>query len=395
MVESTALGGQAGSSRRIENYLGFPAGITGVELTSRADHAGAQVRREAGDAVSRDRARARRRRAPRRGARGRARGRRRAVVLATGAEYRRLPLDELSDYEGTSVFYAAGPPEAQACGASRVGRGRRRQLRRPGRGLARPRRRARHAPASPRRPPRDDVRLPDPRARALRRRHPRPQRDRGAPRQRGAPRGGHAHRRHAPRRSRSSSSSSARGRARSGSATRSRGTTTASSSPATPPEPPTCSRRACRASSPPATCARARRSAARPPSAKARWPCSSCTSISRRSSRRRFDERARLHPSRPDRGARAAREVDGCEDCLRIGGKWLHLRICLTCGHVGCCDNSPNRHATAHYHATRPTRSSARSSRARTGAGATSTTSRSLIDGISGETRIPPSPLLQ
>src|SRR5207248_9069299 len=40
----------------------------------------------------------------------------RAVVLATGAEYRRLPLADLSDYEGTSVFYAAGPPEAQACG---------------------------------------------------------------------------------------------------------------------------------------------------------------------------------------------------------------------------------------------------------------------------------------
>ena len=40
--------------------------------------------------------------------------------------------------------------------------------------------------------------------------------------------------------------------------------------------------------------------------------------------------------------------VDGCEDCLRIGGKWLHLRICLSCGHVGCCDDSPNRHARAH-----------------------------------------------
>ena len=46
-------------------------------------------------------------------------------------------------------------------------------------------------------------------------------------------------------------------------------------------------------------------------------------------------------------------EVEGCEDCLRTGGKWLHLRICLSCGHVGCCDDSPNRHATAHYHATR------------------------------------------
>jgi uncharacterized UBP type Zn finger protein len=40
--------------------------------------------------------------------------------------------------------------------------------------------------------------------------------------------------------------------------------------------------------------------------------------------------------------------VPGCEDCLAIGGKWLHLRICLQCGHVGCCDDSPNRHATAH-----------------------------------------------
>jgi uncharacterized UBP type Zn finger protein len=41
----------------------------------------------------------------------------------------------------------------------------------------------------------------------------------------------------------------------------------------------------------------------------------------------------------------------GCEDCLRIGGQWVHLRMCMSCGHVGCCDNSPNRHATAHFHA--------------------------------------------
>ncbi|HEU0025052.1 MAG TPA: UBP-type zinc finger domain-containing protein [Thermoleophilaceae bacterium] len=40
--------------------------------------------------------------------------------------------------------------------------------------------------------------------------------------------------------------------------------------------------------------------------------------------------------------------VDGCEDCLASGGRWMHLRICLECGHVGCCDTSPNRHATAH-----------------------------------------------
>ncbi|WP_210491734.1 UBP-type zinc finger domain-containing protein [Patulibacter sp. SYSU D01012] len=41
-------------------------------------------------------------------------------------------------------------------------------------------------------------------------------------------------------------------------------------------------------------------------------------------------------------------EVAGCEDCLRVGSPWLHLRLCLECGHVGCCDDSPNRHATAH-----------------------------------------------
>jgi uncharacterized UBP type Zn finger protein len=41
-------------------------------------------------------------------------------------------------------------------------------------------------------------------------------------------------------------------------------------------------------------------------------------------------------------------ESAGCEDCLAAGGVWLHLRICLTCGHVGCCDDSPGRHASAH-----------------------------------------------
>jgi CPA2 family monovalent cation:H+ antiporter-2 len=40
----------------------------------------------------------------------------------------------------------------------------------------------------------------------------------------------------------------------------------------------------------------------------------------------------------------------GCEDCLRTGDQWIHLRICMTCGHVGCCDSSPNKHATAHHH---------------------------------------------
>jgi uncharacterized UBP type Zn finger protein len=38
-----------------------------------------------------------------------------------------------------------------------------------------------------------------------------------------------------------------------------------------------------------------------------------------------------------------------CEDCVRTGDPWLHLRLCLTCGHVGCCDSSPNRHASRHF----------------------------------------------
>ena len=120
VVESTALGGQAGSSRRIENYLGFPAGISGTELTSRAVTQARKfnarmatpyravslepgngrhvVRLEEGHEIAA-----------------------RAVLLATGAHYRRLPVSGLADYEGMSVFYAAGPPEAELCGASRVG----------------------------------------------------------------------------------------------------------------------------------------------------------------------------------------------------------------------------------------------------------------------------------
>ena len=44
---------------------------------------------------------------------------------------------------------------------------------------------------------------------------------------------------------------------------------------------------------------------------------------------------------------------DGCEDCLRIGGRWVHLRMCMSCGHVGCCDSSPGQHATGHWRAHR------------------------------------------
>jgi uncharacterized UBP type Zn finger protein len=42
-----------------------------------------------------------------------------------------------------------------------------------------------------------------------------------------------------------------------------------------------------------------------------------------------------------------------CEECVKMGDRWVHLRICLTCGHVGCCDSSKNKHATKHFHASR------------------------------------------
>jgi uncharacterized UBP type Zn finger protein len=44
--------------------------------------------------------------------------------------------------------------------------------------------------------------------------------------------------------------------------------------------------------------------------------------------------------------------TNGCEECLKIGDEWVHLRMCLTCGHVGCCDSSKNKHARKHYYST-------------------------------------------
>ena len=121
VIESTVLGGQAGTSRRIENYLGFPAGITGSELTGRA--------------VSQARKFRARLATPYRAHSLRVGGggdrhvvtldegnevAARAVVLASGAEYRRLPVDYLEQYEGITAFYAAGPHEGQLCGGERV-----------------------------------------------------------------------------------------------------------------------------------------------------------------------------------------------------------------------------------------------------------------------------------
>jgi uncharacterized UBP type Zn finger protein len=84
--------------------------------------------------------------------------------------------------------------------------------------------------------------------------------------------------------------------------------------------------------------------------------------------------------------------VDGCEDCLREGSKWLHLRICLTCGHVGCCDSSPRRHATAHHHETR--HAIIRSIEpGENWSWCYVDEVAFVLDGINGTTQIPPSPL--
>ena len=119
VIESTVLGGQAGVSRRIENYLGFPAGISGSELTTRAV---TQARKFGARMATPYRALALEPGADRHVVRldGGEEIAARAVVLATGADYRRLPVADLEAYEGISVFYAAGPPEAQRCGATRV-----------------------------------------------------------------------------------------------------------------------------------------------------------------------------------------------------------------------------------------------------------------------------------
>lgn len=84
--------------------------------------------------------------------------------------------------------------------------------------------------------------------------------------------------------------------------------------------------------------------------------------------------------------------VDGCEECLLEGDPWLHLRICLSCGHVGCCDDSPNRHATAHAGASEhPLIRSLEPGEAWVWCYPDGIAMR--LPEISGETWIPPSPL--
>lgn len=113
VLESTAPGGQAGSSSRIENYLGFPTGISGQNLAGRAytqaQKFGAQVViAKAATALTCDRK-------PYAIAMGDERVPARAVVIATGAEYRRLPLDNATRFEGAGIYYGATQMEAQLC----------------------------------------------------------------------------------------------------------------------------------------------------------------------------------------------------------------------------------------------------------------------------------------
>ncbi|HTU15969.1 MAG TPA: UBP-type zinc finger domain-containing protein [Solirubrobacterales bacterium] len=85
--------------------------------------------------------------------------------------------------------------------------------------------------------------------------------------------------------------------------------------------------------------------------------------------------------------------VDGCEDCLAEGTQWVHLRICLECGHVGCCDNSPRQHATRHNAATEhPIIRSLEPGEEWSWCYVDEIAM--LIPEVKGETRIPPSPLL-
>jgi thioredoxin reductase (NADPH) len=114
VLESNSPGGQAGASSRIENYLGFPAGISGLDLTGRAyaqaQKFGAQIMIAQGATkLACDRQPFEVQMAERSSVRGR------AVIIATGAEYRRLALANLSQFEGAGVYYTALPMEAQLC----------------------------------------------------------------------------------------------------------------------------------------------------------------------------------------------------------------------------------------------------------------------------------------
>ena len=158
VLETNAPGGQAGTSSKIENYLGFPTGISGQALAGRAL---AQAEKFGAELAVASRAE--------RFACDAANGyeitlsngtavRARAIIIASGVQYRRLPLENLDRFEGAGVYYAATTTEARLCGGEEVSRGRRRQLGRAGRrvprraGEARPRAHPRPRPRATRCP---------------------------------------------------------------------------------------------------------------------------------------------------------------------------------------------------------------------------------------------------
>ena len=118
VLETNVLGGQAGSSSRIENYLGFPTGVSGQELTGRAYHQaqkfGAQI------TVAKGAVRLACERRPYAIELDNGRVPARTVVIAAGAKYRRLPLENLAQFEGVGVYYGATFMEAQLCGDEEV-----------------------------------------------------------------------------------------------------------------------------------------------------------------------------------------------------------------------------------------------------------------------------------
>jgi uncharacterized UBP type Zn finger protein len=63
------------------------------------------------------------------------------------------------------------------------------------------------------------------------------------------------------------------------------------------------------------------------------------------------EEASCSHVGKVDRHVKP--KSDGCEECLAMGDSWVHLRLCMSCGHVGCCDDSKNKHATKHFHHTK------------------------------------------
>jgi uncharacterized UBP type Zn finger protein len=86
------------------------------------------------------------------------------------------------------------------------------------------------------------------------------------------------------------------------------------------------------------------------PPARRRAAASPSSSPERETLRLSDEQRASPRCSHAAMTGEVEPRAQGCEECLRTGDRWIHLRLCMTCGHVGCCDSSRNRHATKHFH---------------------------------------------